>query len=130
MARTYKHMTQDERDRLSLFKAQGKTLREMARLLERSIGTLSREFNRNAAPVYQSCYLPHRAQQRSDVRKALAHERKRLHQPHLRAYACRMLRNGWSPERIAGRWKELGNDSISHEAIYQWVYAEARHLIP
>ena len=41
------------------------------------------------------------------------------------------LRAGWSPELIAGRWRRRHpEDAISHEAIYQWVYAEARHLVP
>src|SRR3989338_6300793 len=35
------------------------------------------------------------------------------------------------PELIAGRLELLYPElSISHEAIYQWVYADARHLIP
>ena len=41
-----------------------------------------------------------------------------------------MLRRGWSPERIAGRWKVLGKEPISHEAIYQWIYTQAREFIP
>jgi IS30 family transposase len=41
------------------------------------------------------------------------------------------LRAGWSPELIAGRWRGRHPDCpISHEAIYQWVYTEARHLVP
>ena len=41
-----------------------------------------------------------------------------------------MLQRGWSPERIAGRWACLGHARTSPETIYQWVYAEARPLIP
>lgn len=130
MPRPYQHLTKEDRDRLSLFKAQGKTLREIAGLIGRDVSTVSRELARNAAPIYAGCYLAHRAQERADARKAAAHERERLRKPQLRGYARRMLRRGWSPERISGRWNTLRLDTISHEAIYQWVYADARDLIP
>jgi IS30 family transposase len=130
MPRLYKQLPKEDRDRLSLFKAQGRSLREIAGLIGRDVSTVSRELRRNAAPIYQGCYLAHKAQERADARKAAAHERERLRKPQLRAYVGRMLRRGWSPERISGRWKVLGREPISHEAIYQWVYAEARALIP
>lgn len=130
MPKPYKQLSKEERDRLSLFKAQGKSVREIAGLISRDPSTVSRELRRNAPPVYQGYYLPHKAQARADARKAAGHERVRLREPRLRAYARRMLRRGWSPERIAGRWKALGRGRISHEAIYQWVYTQARDLIP
>lgn len=130
MPKTYEHLSEDERDRLSVFRAQKLSLREMARQLGRNVGTISREFKRNAAPSYQGCYLAHRAQGRADARKETGHLRERLRDPRLRGYARRQLGRGWSPERIAGRWKALGRGRISHEAIYQWVYAQARDLIP
>lgn len=130
MPRKYKHLRKDERDRLSVFRAQKMSLREMARRLGRNAGTISREFKRNAAPSYQGCYLAHRAQGRADARKEVGHLRQRLRDPRLRGYARRQLGRGWSPERIAGRWKALGRGRISHEAIYQWVYTQARELIP
>jgi IS30 family transposase len=130
MPRTYKHLMEEERDRLSLFKAQGKSLREIARLIGRDVSTVSRELKRNAPPVHPGYYLSHKAQERADARKTAGHERERLREPRLRAYVGRMLRRGWSPERIAGRWTAMGRDPISHEAIYQWIYVEARKLIP
>lgn len=58
------------------------------------------------------------------------HRRPRLKAPALREYVRRKLRQGWSPEQIAGC---LPNDEldllISHEAIYQWIYAENRSMI-
>jgi IS30 family transposase len=37
---------------------------------------------------------------------------------------------GWSPEIISGRLNKQGkHPPISHEAIYQWIYEEAPHLI-
>ncbi len=74
--------------------------------------------------------MPHKAQRVADARKALGHERDRLREKGLKAFVTRMLHQGWSPERIAGRWTKLGRDPISHEAIYQWIYAEAKNLVP
>ena len=48
--------------------------------------------------------------------------------PRLRAVVCRQLRGGWSPASIAGRlatdYPEDKACWVSHEAIYQWVYAQ------
>lgn len=41
-----------------------------------------------------------------------------------------MLSIGWSPELISGRLKKRKDlPVISHESIYQWVYADKPHLI-
>lgn len=129
MRRTYKQLSSEERDRLSLLKIQGKTLREIAGLIGRDVSTVSRELKRNSRPFHAD-YLPHRAQEQADARKAIGHERERLRKPGLKACVRRLLRKGWSPERISGRLKLLGIESISHEAIYQWLYADSRDLLP
>lgn len=128
MPKTYKQLSQEERERIALFKAQGRSLRLIAKSIGRNVSTVSRELERNSPQINECDYLAHRAQLRSDARKAKAHDRKRLRGAGLRAYAARQIRRGWSPERIAGRWKVLGRGQISHEAIYQWIYADAREL--
>jgi IS30 family transposase len=47
----------------------------------------------------------------------------------LRLEVERMLFKGWSPEIISGRLKKKKQFIVSHEAIYQWIYREAPHLI-
>lgn len=127
MPRHYRQLTAEERDLLSLWKAQGMSLRAIGKRLGRDASTISRELKRNTIWVEEG-YLPHRAQARSDRRKAFGHDRERLRVPGLKSFVINMLRYGWSPERIAGRWKKMGNDPISHEAIYQWIYAEAKEM--
>lgn len=129
MPRSYKQLSGEERDRLSLLKVQGKSLRVIAEVIGRDVSTISRELKRNARPFHGD-YLAHRAQELADARKAVGHERERLRKPGLKKFVRRMLRNGWSPERISGRLKLLGRESISHEAIYSWVYADSRDLVP
>lgn len=129
MPLVYKQLSEGERDLLSLLKGQGKSMREIAGLLGRNVGTVSRELSRNCRPFHGD-YLPHQAQAAADRRKAAAHERERLRKPRLKALVTRMLRRKWSPEQISGRLKVLNYPSISHEAIYQWIYADSRNLIP
>ena len=47
----------------------------------------------------------------------------RLKNPVLREYVVSHLKLGWSPEQIAATAKEAVGISISHEAIYQFIYA-------
>jgi IS30 family transposase len=68
-------------------------------------------------------YLSHRAQQRAAERKSAAHQRPRLKHSMIRCYVTRKLKQGWSPEQIAGRLSiEYPALSVSHEAIYQYLY--------
>lgn len=128
MPKGYQQLSKNERDRLSLLKIQGLSLRSIAGLLGRNVSTISRELKRNSRPFYLD-YLPHKAQDQSDSRKALGHERQRIRNPQLRALIRAQLRVGWSPQRISGRLKALGRESISHEAIYQWIYADSRDMV-
>jgi IS30 family transposase len=126
----YHHLNQKERDLIAILKAAGQSLRAIARRLRRNPGTISRELKRNAPPVHRGYYLPHKAQARATARHGAAHRRPRLKAAKTRAYVGRRLTAGWSPELISGRLKHLKLAApVSHEAIYQWVYAEARHLI-
>jgi IS30 family transposase len=130
MPKTYKHLSIEERDILAVLRSQGYSLRAIARCLDRSPGTISRELKRNAAPVNTGYYLSHRAQQRADTRKLESHRRQRLKNDRIRDYVEKHIRIGWSPELISGRLNiEHPELSISHEAIYQWIYGDARALI-
>lgn len=127
---SYKHLSESERDRISCWKAQGMSLREMARRLGRSAATLSREIRRNSAPRYRNCYLAHLAHSRAERRWQVRHRKRRLKSARLRQYVRARLKAGWSPELIAGRLARHAHyPRISHEAIYQWIYREARELI-
>ena len=131
MPKPYKHLTEHERDLLSVLKSKGHKIREIARALGRDPGTISRELKRNAPPIHTGYYLAHKAHERAVSRAIASRTHDRLKNDKIRKYVKRRIRYGWSPELIAGRLKKLYPDlSISHEAIYQWVYADARELIP
>jgi len=79
--------------------------------------------------------MPNKAHIRAQTRKSIASRHERLRQPLLRQYVISKLRQGWSPEIIAGR---IGQDMpgcfVSHEAIYQFIYAlqtrKEHNLVP
>lgn len=102
--------------------ADNQSMRKISQALGRSPSTISRELKRNASPEYQ-LYLSHRAECRAAARRKHARRRPRLKQASILAYVQAKLALGWSPEQIAGR---IGIDhpdlSISHEAIYQYIY--------
>ena len=131
MSKIYTHLNGHERDLLAVLRSRGHSLRQIARVLGRDPGTLSRELRRNAPPVHTGYYLAHKAQQRSENRNRRSRSHRRLKNDAMRRYVEHRLRRGWSPELTAGWLQRLHPErAISHEAIYQWVYTEARHLIP
>lgn len=130
MPPSYHHLTIDEREQLVVRQAQGWSLRRIARELHRDPATLSRELRRNAPPVNTAYYRAVAAHTRATTRARETHTYPRTRDRRLRAYARQRLQRGWSPERIAGRWRCLGHASVSPEALYQWIYTDARDLIP
>lgn len=122
MEKRYKHMSLEERDRVAEMKSFGHTVTEIAEALGRSKSTLSRELRRNATPAYK-VYLSHRAHERAVTRKQEAGSRPRLKNEQVVTYVRKKLEQGLSPELIAGRiGLEHSRLSISHEAIYQYIY--------
>jgi IS30 family transposase len=122
MGKKYRHISLEERDRITEMKALGHTVTEIAEALGRSKSTLSRELRRNATPAYK-VYLSHRAHERAITRKQEAGSRPRLKNEQVVSYVRSKLKQGLSPELIAGRIRlEHSGLGISHEAIYQYIY--------
>jgi len=121
----------DERETIGLLKAEGKSEREIGRVLRRSHTTIGRELKNNTPPVNKGYYRAHKAQERAVQRRKDAHRRPRLKNPITREYVISKLKLGWSPEQIAGRLPiDCPGHHISYEAIYQFVYDESPDLIP
>jgi IS30 family transposase len=131
MKSSYKHLSLAEREEISFWKAEGLSLREIARRLGRDVSSISRELKRNAPPIRSGRYLPARAHMRAEHRNRLSRTRLRLKNPKIRRLVLREIPRGLSPEQIAGLLRrETPKLSVSHEAIYQFIYCEARDLIP
>src|SRR5947208_10117402 len=115
------HLELEERERLAALKAEGLSLRAIARALGRAASTVSRELRRNALPrggylpVHaEGCYLDRR--QRPAV---LERDAK------LGRFVRERLLEGWTPEQIAGwleRGEERGPRPVSLETIHAFIH--------
>lgn len=122
MKNIYKQLSSEERDKIAVLRARGLSIGDIAQVIGRNKSSVSRELRRNRTPIY-NVYLPHKAEVRAKVRKQQAGRRPRLKNLMIEQYVIAKLKLGWSPEQIAGRLsKDHPNLSISHEAIYQYIY--------
>ena len=122
MEKRYKQLSLEERDMITEIKAEGESLREIARVLGRSPSTISREVKRNQSSKHR-LYLSHRAHDRATVRKRVAARRPRLKNEQVVSYVREKLLEDWSPEQISGRIRiELPGLKVGYEAIYQYIY--------
>ena len=73
------------------------------------------------------------AQRKADLRRRGSRKPRRMDSDRLRAWVLDSLRRGWSPELIEGRLKAryAGDPSmrISHECLYQWIYAKPQRAL-
>jgi len=124
---SYKHLTLQERERIGVWRSRGLSFRAIAVMLGRSPSSLCREVNRNSRHGYWASTAHERAQKREQY----SHKRSRLKDQAVRYEAEQMLSKGWSPELIAGRLRQEHPQwpTVSHEAIYQWIYAERQDLV-
>ena len=101
---------------------QKSSIRDIARALGRNSSSLSREIKRNK-PTERHRYTPRLAHERALRYRKLRGRKKRLKNELLRTYTISQLKLGWSPEQIAATAYEATGMTISHEAIYQYVYS-------
>ena len=130
MGKKYQHLKAQDRDIIAVLKAEGKSSSKIAQRIGKHKSTVSRELSRNAPSQHKGYYLGHKAQERADGRWQTSHQKLRIKDDQTREYVENHLEEGWSPELIAGRIKiDKPQLSISHEAIYQYIYLERRELI-
>lgn len=125
--KNYHQLTIHEREQIKLFLSQGKSLRAIAKSIDRDRKTIGRELARNSSALGQNSYCPSNAQNLALKRRANAKTKKLDHGP-LKTYVVRKLSRGWSPETIAGRLKNIHSQTaVSYETIYKFVYAKENH---
>src|SRR3954447_22807191 len=119
------HLTLEERERLAALKAEGLSLRGIARALGRAASTISRGLRRHGLP--KCGYLPVHAQgcyRERRQRPAVLERDERLGR-----FVRERLLEGWTPEQIAGwlkRGEERGLRAVSTETIYAFVHRAGR----
>lgn len=125
MGRSYEHLSEEERVKIYHWHANGKSRRWIGEALGRDASTISRELKRNgkATKQWSGGYEPVRAQALAERRRRWDGRFKLARQPALRTQVHDFLAMGWSPEQIAARLtQDKDSISISHEAIYRYIY--------
>ena len=122
----YTHLSDAERETLSLGLAYGHSLRMMARVLGRAPSTVSREAARNArGHPYRACT----AQRLASARARQPRRRRKLLDPWLWQYVQTHLGQGCSPEQIAGRLRHAYPDDMRKHLSTETIYA-ALYVLP
>ena len=117
----YQRISEEERTCIYRWKQAGKGVREIGRLLGRDAGSISREIGRNSG---RKGYRPKQAHEMA-VERARRSGYRRLTQE-VRDDIESKVRQGWTPDMIAGRaWKE-GRPHVCKETGYRYIYADAK----
>ncbi len=123
----YHHLDLDERVKIYTLKREGVAIRNIAKEINRNVGTISRELKRNKSRCDME-YFPTKANENS-IKKAV-HQRTKAplknHETYL--YVREKLREEkWSPEEISGRIKiDKPKLSVCPETIYQYIYGKGK----
>jgi IS30 family transposase len=117
---TYTQLTREQRYQIKVLLDTGHQQTEIAQQLGVNKSTISREVRRNRG---QRGYRPKQAHERALGRRQ-GKARTRI-DPETWALVDKKIRADWSPEQISGRLQKEGL-AISHEHIYQHIYANQR----
>jgi IS30 family transposase len=120
-----KMLTLADREEISRGLAENLEYKEIAVLIGRDPSVVSRDVARHGGRAAYRAVAADEAAAAGRLRsKAYAVDRS----ARLRAVVTELLRIGWSPASIAGRLpRDYADDQavrVSHEAIYQWMYAQ------
>jgi len=120
----YAQITAAERYTIARLRQHGYTRAAIARLLGRHRSTISREVRRNATR-HDGGYRSELADSYARTRRARSRRNQRF-SPADWAHVYARLREYWSPEQIAGRFRLERGLRISHETIYRHIWADKR----
>ena len=118
---SYTQLTREQRYQIYALRKEHHNQTVIARNLGVHKSTISRELSRNQG---QRGYRPKQAAELTTER-----QRQRVQpriQPNTWAQVETLLRQQWSPEQITGRLALEGQPTLSHERIYQYIYADKR----
>jgi len=127
--------TDSERSEISILKRKGYSNRSIGEALDCSHTSIGREIERNSA---NGIYDPRKAKQKARLRRRYSKYQgmKVRERPKLVVYIKKKLKDGYTPEEISGRIREVDNyiPYISSKGIYKWLYSvhgqKYCHLLP
>ena len=123
MPKGYHHLTHAQRCQIFYYHTRGVSQNNIASTLGISPSTISRELRRNR---FDNQYYSWAAEGIARRRRSQASARIRRMTSDLLQKIEERLRRQWSPEQIAGRLKREFGLRISHERIYQHIWADKK----
>jgi IS30 family transposase len=124
---SYRQITEEERYKIAAMRGMGLGPVVIARELGRDRRTISREVARNCS-VHDGAYRAMAACEKARARKTRSRRNKRYGPEEFEGVE-RMLREDFSPEQVVGRLRLEGARPMSHETIYQWIWADKRATV-
>lgn len=127
----YCHLSPEERAVIMIERNNHSSLRTIARILNRSVSTISRELKRNRAHNKPD-YCATRAGMRYQARRELSVKPIKLKPGYILYNVIKycLVEKQWSPEQISGSLKKWcakqKNMQVSHETIYRCIYAHPK----
>jgi IS30 family transposase len=121
----FKHLTQYERDRIEKLRFHCTSIVDIAKILGRDKGTISREIKKHTNKHHR--YKAGKAQEMAEERRVGSKVvgMKIEGNPNLKRYIISELKRLRSPDEIAGRMKkENVSPRVGTNAIYKWLYSE------
>ena len=125
-----KEITFFERQKIETYLRMKWKKTKIAKKLGRDYSIIKREIKRNAGEVMQYCAVD--AQHYAERRKKNTNKRKleKYANEKLKEYVDNLIKDGWSPEEIAGRLRKHPPDevknckdkTVSYESIYNYIY--------
>lgn len=118
---SYKHISIDERSCIYFFLDLGYSIRNIAKSINRSPSSISREIKRNSSD-YSHTYYPHAANKKYKERRTKCHPDK-INDTELIEYIKKYINKTWSPDQIFHRKVEDSNIKIPSVAtIYRMIH--------
>lgn len=122
--RRFTHLTLKKRERLATLRAEGYTVTECAKKLRVDKSTVSRELRRTPVLTVQGdVYVPLHSQYSYEGKRKECRPKIKMNDPTFRKEIVLMIQAGLSPETIEGVLKKNKRRSVSHETLYEWIYA-------
>jgi len=120
----YPQITAPERYTIGLLRRHGLSPAAIARVLGRHRSTIGREVHRNATHC-DGTYRPQLADWYARGRRSRSRRNQRFSAAEWAQVHAR-LREDWSPQQVAGRFRCEHQLRISHETIYRHIWADKR----
>lgn len=120
----YSHITKEERSEMAILLKKKYSYTDIARVLEKDKGTISREIKRNSS---NGVYDPKKANHKAYVKRLYSKFQgmRVVGNNDLRKYVEEKIKKDWSPEEISGRIKKVDKHIkyVSFRGIYKYAYS-------